>query len=44
MKKRNWTIYVDGYKPFQMVLLDGELDHDQALVEARWIWPLCTIS
>ena len=44
MTKRNWTIYVPGYDPFPMILLDGELDYVRALAEARAIWPECTIS
>lgn len=39
MKKRNWTVYVAGYKPFQMVSLDGEIDHKEALASAMLIWP-----
>jgi hypothetical protein len=39
VKKRNWTIYVDGQKPFQMVSLDGEIDQAEALACARCIWP-----
>lgn len=43
MTKRNWTIILAGYKPFQMVVLDGALDYDQALAEARGIWPSCDV-
>ncbi|QZA71313.1 hypothetical protein AH02_44 [Pseudomonas phage AH02] len=39
MNKRNWTVIVPGWRPFQMVLLDGALDHAGALAEARCIWP-----
>lgn len=42
--KRNWTIHVAGYSPFPMILLDGMLGYDQALREARLIWPACEIS
>jgi hypothetical protein len=44
MKKRTWTIIVAGYRPFQMVLLDGELDHAGALAAARVIWPNAKVS
>ena len=44
MTKRNWTIHVPGYDPFPMLSMDGELDYDQALAEARAIWPMCEIS
>lgn len=43
MTKRTWTIRVEGYPPFQMVLLDGALDHAGALREARGIWPTCEV-
>jgi hypothetical protein len=42
--KRTWTVRVKGYRPFSMVLLDGELDHAGALAEARSIWPACEVS
>lgn len=38
-KKRNWTIYIDDRKPFQMVSLDGEIDHAEAMASALLIWP-----
>jgi hypothetical protein len=41
--KRTWTVTVAGYRPFQMVLLDGALDYAQALAEARGIWPNCEV-
>lgn len=43
MKKRNWTVKVEGYKDFQMVLLDGALNYDEALREARLIWRHCEV-
>lgn len=42
--KRNWTIKVPGYPEFSMVLLDGELDRDGALIAARVIWPDAEVS
>lgn len=39
MKKRNWTILLEGCKPFQMVSLDGEIDAAEALATAKGIWP-----
>ena len=44
MKKRNWTIHIEGRPPFQMVVLDGELTQAEALAEARAIWPNCSVS
>lgn len=44
VKKRNWTIHIAGWQPFQMVLLDGALDHAGALADARVIWPNATVS
>lgn len=44
MIKRNWLVHVPGYAPFAMLSLDGELDCDQALAEARAIWPKCSVS
>lgn len=44
MTKRTWTVTVAGYRSFQMVLLDGALDYEQALAEARAIWPTCEVS
>lgn len=44
MTKRTWTIRVPGYPPFQMVLLEGELDHAGALSEARGIWPKAEVE
>jgi len=44
MKKRTWTVHVEGYPPFQMVTLDGEIDRAQALHEARGIWPNCEVE
>lgn len=43
MTKRTWTVAVAGYRDFQMVLLDGALNYEQALREARLIWPLCNV-
>lgn len=42
--KRTWTVHVAGYTPFQMVLLDGELDRAGALQAARVIWINCEVS
>lgn len=42
--KRCWTVTTPGYRPFQMVLLDGLLDHAGALREARSIWPNCEVA
>lgn len=39
MKKRNWTVHVAGYAPFPMIVLDGLINHEQALYGARLIWP-----
>lgn len=45
MTKRNWTVHVSGWRPFQMVLLqDGPLGYEDALREARGIWPLCNVE
>lgn len=44
MKKRNWTIHVEGWKTFQMVVLEGELDQAEALKSARLIWPNAQVS
>lgn len=44
MTKRTWTVTVTGYLPFSMVLLDGALDYEQALKEARCIWPGCFVE
>lgn len=44
VKKRNWTIHVAGWLPFQMVSLEGDLDHAGALAAARVIWPNATVS
>jgi len=45
MKKRNWKVTVPGWRPFQMVLLeDGPLTYEQALKEARGIWPNCDVE
>lgn len=44
MTKRTWTVIVTGYSPFQMVLLDGALNYEQALREARLIWPRCEVE
>lgn len=41
MSKRLWTIKTTGYREFQMVLA---MTYVQALAEARWIWPNCTIE
>lgn len=42
--KRCWTIKVPGHPPFQMVSLDGLLDHAGALREAQLTWPECEVS
>lgn len=42
--KRTWTVIVAGYAPFQMVVLDGALTYDEALAEARCIWPRCEVK
>jgi hypothetical protein len=44
MKKRNWTVHVAGFAPFPIIVLDGEITHDQALTGARLIWPRCTVE
>ena len=44
MKKRNWIVAVPGYKPFPMVVMDGPLTQSEALIEARKIWPNCSVS
>lgn len=44
MIKRTWTVTVAGYRDFQMVLLDGALNYDEALAEARAIWPKCEVE
>ena len=41
MTKSTWTIRVTCYPPFQMVVLDGAIDHATAIIEARCIWPFC---
>lgn len=41
--KRVWTVIV-GSKSFQMVLMEGALDHAGALIEARLIWPHCEVK
>lgn len=41
--KRLWTIKTPGYDPFSMVLLEQEITYEQALAEARSIWPACEI-
>lgn len=43
MSKRLWTIKAPGYDAFSMVVLEGLLDYEQALREARAIWPTCEI-
>lgn len=43
MSKRNWTVRAAG-KTFQMVVLDGAIDHAEALRSARLIWPLAEVS
>lgn len=43
MTKRTWTVIVAGYAQFQMVLLDGALTYNEALREARLIWPACEV-
>lgn len=44
MTKSTWTIRVTGYPPFQMVVLDGAIDHAAAVIEARCIWPRCEVD
>lgn len=44
MKKRNWTVHVEGFKPFQMVSLDGDIDHAEALASALLIWPKSKVT
>lgn len=44
MKKRNWIVEVPGYKKFPMVVMDGPLTQSEALIEARKIWPNCSVS
>lgn len=40
MTKRNWTVIVPCWAPFQMVSLeDGPLNQEQAQRAARVIWP-----
>lgn len=45
---RNDQIHLDirvtGYPPFQMVVLDGAIDHAAAVIEARAIWPACEVD
>lgn len=41
--KRIWTVSVPGYRPFSMVLMEGLMDHSQALAEARSIWTNCNV-
>lgn len=44
MTKRTWMVTVTGYRPFQMVLLDGALTYKEALREATLIWPACEVE
>jgi hypothetical protein len=45
MTKRNWTVIVTGWAPFQMVSLeDGPLNQEQARRAARVIWPTAEVS
>ena len=44
MTKSTWTIRVTGYLPFQMVVLDGAIDHAAAAIEERAIWPACEVD
>lgn len=44
MTKSTWTIRVSGYQPFQMVVLDGAIDHAAAVIEARCIWLDCEVD
>lgn len=44
MTKSTWTIRVTSYPPFQMVVLDGAIDHAAAVIEARAIWPKCEVD
>jgi len=44
MKKRNWTVNVEGYKDFQMVVLDSDIDYAEALKSARLIWCNAEVS
>ena len=41
--KRCWIVTTPGYAPFQMVSLEGEIDHAKALRDARVIWPNCWV-
>lgn len=43
MKKRNWTVHAAG-KTFQMVVLDGEINQEEALASARLIWPNASVE
>lgn len=43
MTKRNWTVHAAG-KTFQMVVLDGAIDHAEALKSARLIWPKAEVE
>ena len=43
-RKRNWIVQVPGYKEFPMVVMDGPLTQAEALIEARKIWPNCSVS
>lgn len=42
--KRTWTVTTTGYAPFPMILMDGPLDHAEALELARSIWPTCEVA
>ena len=39
MKKSAWSVTVEGYPVFQMVVLVGKVDMAEALEIARSIWP-----
>ena len=43
-RKRNWIVQVPGHKPFPIVVMDGPLTQSEALIEARKIWPNCSVS
>lgn len=42
--KRVWTVIVQGFAPFSMVLMDGPENHEGALREARLIWKECEVK
>lgn len=42
MTKRNWTVSAAG-RTFQMVVLDGAINREEALRSARLIWPFAEV-